>query len=29
MEFVSDSERTLYTVLLHDIPIKKESTDSS
>jgi hypothetical protein len=29
MEFVSDSEGTLYTVLLQDIPIKTESTDSS
>jgi len=29
MEFVSDSERTLHTVLLQDIPIKKASTDSS
>lgn len=29
MEFVSDSEGTLYTVLLQDIPIITESTDSS
>jgi hypothetical protein len=29
MEFVSDSDGTLYTVLLQDIPIKTESTDSS
>jgi len=29
MEFVSDSEGNLYTVLLQDIPIITESTDSS
>jgi hypothetical protein len=29
MEFVSDSEGTLYTVLLQDIPIITESIDSS